>query len=178
MPPSPTTTADAATPTQVLAYADPPRDRGSRTPVAAGICPVAGPTTFTDTWGAPRSGGRTHKGVDMFAAHGTPVVAPVAGLVEHFNDGLGGLSFRLWGDDGNYYYGTHLSGYGHAGRVLAGTIVGYVGTTGNAARTPPHLHFEIHPGRRPGGPRNPINPTPTAQAWCARRQGSVIAGTD
>ncbi|MGH9244002.1 MAG: peptidoglycan DD-metalloendopeptidase family protein [Acidimicrobiales bacterium] len=165
---------------QVLAYANQiaAATAPAASPLRAGICPVARPTTFTDTWGAPRSGGRSHKGVDMFAAHRTPVVAPVPGVVEHFNDSLGGQSFRLWGDDGNYYYGTHLSGYGHAGRVLAGTTIGYVGTTGNAARTPPHLHLEIHPGRQPGDPPNPINPTPTAAAWCANRQGAVLAGTD
>jgi murein DD-endopeptidase MepM/ murein hydrolase activator NlpD len=164
---------------QVLAYANQLTQAAAATPVGAGICPIAGPTTFTDTWGAPRSGGRTHKGVDMFAAHRTPVLAPVPGVVEHFNDGLGGLSFRLWGDDGTYYYGTHLSAYGHAGRVLAGATTGYVGNTGNAATTPPHLHLEIHPGRRPGDPPNPVNPTPTAAAWCAsNRQGAVLDGSD
>lgn len=144
----------------------------------AWLCPVAGPTAFTDSWGAPRSGGRHHQGVDMFAARGTPVVAPVAGRVEHFDDGLGGLSFRLWGDDGSYYYGTHLSAYGPAtGSVGAGTVVGYVGDTGNAAGTGPHLHFEIHPGRRPGGPPTVVNPTSTVAAACGpNRLGPGLTG--
>lgn len=132
----------------------------------AGFCPVGGPVEFTDTWGAPRSGGRTHEGVDMFAATGTPVVAPAGGTVEHYDNQVGGLSYRLTADDGTYYYGTHLSAYENVGAdwVAAGTVIGYVGNTGNAATTPPHLHWEIHPNGRGS---DPINPTPTAEALCA-----------
>lgn len=144
------------------------------------LCPVAGPVSFTDTWGAPRSGGRTHQGVDMFAARGTPVVAPVSGTVEQRSNELGGLSFHLWGDDGNYYYGTHLSGYGPVeGWVASGTVVGYVGDTGNAAGTGPHLHFEIHPGRQRGDPPAAVNPTPTVAAACTgNRLGLSLSGGD
>lgn len=131
------------------------------------LCPVAGPVSFSDTWGAPRSGGRTHRGIDMFAASGTPVVAPVTGNVERRSDRLGGLSFHLWGDDGNYYYGAHLSAYGTVeGQIAAGAVLGYVGDTGNAADTSPHLHFEIHPGRHKGDPPAAVNPTPTVTAAC------------
>lgn len=144
------------------------------------LCPVAGPVSFIDSWGAPRSGGRTHKGVDMFANRGTPVVAPVSGTTEHRSNTVGGPSFHLWGDDGAYYYGTHLDSYGPiTGRVDAGTVVGYVGDTGNARGTSPHLHFEIHPGRERGDPSAPVNPTPAVDLACApNRIGAGITGGD
>lgn len=131
-------------------------------PIASGtwICPVQGPHSFVDSWGAPRSGGRRHRGVDMMAARNTPVVAPVSGTVAHRSNRIGGMSFHLNGDDGHYYYGTHLQAYGQSGRVEAGTVIGYVGDTGNA-RGNPHLHFEIHPN---GG--SAVNPTPTVRAHC------------
>lgn len=146
----------------------------------AWLCPVAGPVSFTDTWGAPRSGGRRHEGVDMFATFGTPVVSPVAGLVEHRIDTLGGLAFHLWGDDGNYYYGAHLSRYGRSeGRVDAGVVVGYMGDTGNAVGTRPHLHFEVHPGRVRGGAAAPINPTSVVAIACPElRLGITLIGDD
>ena len=127
------------------------------------VCPVQGPVHFTDTWGAARSGGRTHKGVDMMAAYGTPTVAPVSGRVEHRGSSLGGLSWYVYGDNGHTYYGTHLSGYANqgVGWVAAGTVIGYVGTSGNAPDNAPHLHFEFHPG---GG--EPVNPYPLAAAAC------------
>lgn len=149
-------------------------------PGAGWRCPVAGPVSFTDTWHAPRSGGRLHEGVDLFARRGIPVVAPVDGNVEYRSNSLGGPSFHLWGDDGTYYYGTHLSGYGPvSGHVAAGTVVGFVGSTGNAAGTAPHLHFEIHPGRRRGDPPSPTNPTGTVAAACAaNRVGVALGGGD
>ncbi len=124
------------------------------------FCPVGGAVSFIDSWGFPRSGGRRHKGVDMMASTGTPVVAPVGGSVTHRSNSVGGRSFHLNGNDGNYYYGTHLSGYGENGSVSAGTIIGYVGDDGNAAGMP-HLHFEIHPG---GG--GAVNPYPAVRSAC------------
>lgn len=162
--------------TKVLAYAE--SLAAAAVPVGGMVCPVTGPVSFIDTWGAPRSGGRQHKGVDMFGAAGTPVVAPVAGLAEQTTNELGGLAFRLWGDDGNFYYGAHLSAFAPTrGQVTAGTILGYVGTSGNARGTPPHLHFEIHPERRRGDPANAQNPTPAVAAACStNRLGIGLTG--
>ena len=108
------------------------------------VCPVGGSHSFIDSWGFARSGGRRHKGVDIMANIGVPLLAPVSGTVAHRGNRVGGLSYHLKGDDGHYYYGTHLSAYGQSGWVEAGTIIGYVGDTGNAAGIP-HLHLEIHP---------------------------------
>jgi murein DD-endopeptidase MepM/ murein hydrolase activator NlpD len=130
-------------------------------------CPVAGPVSFIDTWGWARSGGRRHQGSDMMAASGTPVVAPVDGIVEARGNSLGGLSYHLYAADGTYYYGTHLSAYGATGLVAAGTVIGYVGQSGNARGTPPHLHFEIHPGGK-GTPA--VNPYETIANLCAAQR--------
>lgn len=154
---------DEAYATRVLRYAAELESAGDITLV----CPVVGTTHYSDTFLAPRPGGRQHEGVDMFAAEGTPVVAPVSGDVDLGENQLGGLVLRLWGDDGNYYYGAHLSGFANAtGHVEAGAIVGYVGHTGDAAATPPHLHFEIHPGRSRGDPPNPVDPTHAVAVAC------------
>jgi murein DD-endopeptidase MepM/ murein hydrolase activator NlpD len=125
------------------------------------VCPVQGARTFRDSWGDARSGGRSHKGTDIMSPRGTPVVNPVSGTVTTKGDRLGGLSMHVQGDDGNYYFGTHLDSYsGATGYLPAGTVVGYVGDTGNAVGT--HLHFEIHVG----GYGNPINPYPTVARYC------------
>jgi murein DD-endopeptidase MepM/ murein hydrolase activator NlpD len=123
-------------------------------------CP-APEATFVDTWGAPRSGGRRHKGVDMMAAHGSPVVAPVGGEIRASNSSLGGLGFWLEADDGNTYFGSHLASLSvRGGRVEAGAPIGTVGSTGNAGGTP-HLHFEV---MLPG--KVSVNPYPLVAQWC------------
>ncbi len=127
--------------------------------------PVQGRCTFTDTYGAPRSGGRVHEGVDLIAKSGQYVYAVEDGvLTKQFLDSPGSLSgngWRLTMPDGTYFFYAHLSGFA-AGltvgtKVLTGQIIGYVGMTGDAGT--PHLHFEIHPG---GGAS--INPTPSVKA--------------
>lgn len=160
-PPTTTTTAPPPPPTTTTTAPPPPEPEPAPAPSGGGIvCPVAGSVSFTDTWGASRSGGRAHKGTDMMAASGTPTVAPVSGTVEHRSSSLGGLSWYVHGDDGTTYYGTHLSGYENegVGWVAAGTVIGYVGQSGNAGT--PHLHFEVQPGG------SSINPYPLVAAAC------------
>lgn len=120
-------------------------------------CPVTGGRYFND-WGFPRSGGRFHQGNDIFAPRGTPILAPVGGTVEFKTGTIGGLQFWLAGDDGVRYIGTHLEGFGIAGKVSAGDVIGYVGDSGNAVGSLPHLHFEMAKDGQT------FNPFPTLQA--------------
>lgn len=115
-------------------------------PGAAGwVCPVNG-GQYVNDWGFPRNGGRFHEGTDLFAPRGAEVVAPVSGTLQPIIGTVGGFQFRLYGDDGATYIGTHMDAFGRTGRVEAGEVIGYVGDTGNARGGPTHLHFEIHPG--------------------------------
>ncbi|MGH8930862.1 MAG: murein hydrolase activator EnvC family protein [Egibacteraceae bacterium] len=129
-------------------------------------CPMGVPYHFRNTWGAPRSGGRSHKGVDMFAPYGGDVYAITDGrILRHSNSGLGGLAVYLLGDDGNLYYYAHLASilpsYGPGKKVAAGELIAYNGDTGNARGGAPHVHMEV----RPGGGGN-ANPYPFAAAAC------------
>lgn len=126
--------------------------------VDAILCPMNG-TAYGDSWGAPRSGGRSHEGVDMLAPTGTPIYAVASGSVTFKQNELGGNAASLVGDNGNRYYYAHFSSYeGASRRVAQGDVIGYNGDTGNARGTP-HLHFEVHPG---GGLA--VNPTPSVRA--------------
>lgn len=125
------------------------------------FCPVGGPTSFVDSWGAPRSG-HTHQGVDMMGSYGTPLVAIVSGTITYAAyDGSGGNMIFLSGDDGNaYWYMHNQENYVTGGHVSAGQTIASLGDTGNAVGTP-HLHFEYHPG---GG--SAVNPTPLVASLC------------
>jgi murein DD-endopeptidase MepM/ murein hydrolase activator NlpD len=109
------------------------------------MCPVDGPNEFVSSFGDPRPGPppHPHQGNDIMAATGTPIVAPFDGNAVTSPNDLGGQAVIVYGDQG-YVYNAHLSAYGKLGKVQAGDVIGYVGSTGNA--TAPHDHFEWHPG--------------------------------
>jgi peptidoglycan LD-endopeptidase LytH len=134
-------------------------------PAGAYVFPVAGPARFSDDWLVPRAGGRAHEGIDIFAAGGTPIVAVADGSI--FNVGYNGLGgWRLWLRDGSgtTFYFAHLASYAPAARegasVARGTVIGYVGNSGDAQGASPHLHFEVHLG---GG--GPVPPYPIITGW-------------
>lgn len=134
-------------------------------PISGGACPVAGAVSFSDTWGAPRSGGRSHQGVDMIAARGTPIVAIFEGTITRISTGnLGGNQLWLRAANGDEFFYAHLDSFGSisAGQpVPEGYVVGYNGSSGNAPEWLPHLHFEYHPG---GG--SAANPYPLVKSIC------------
>ena len=108
-------------------------------------CPIPAGSEFVDSWGASRSGGRRHEGVDMIADRGTPVVAVQSGDINFKQNQLGGNAARLNSPSGNSFYCAHFDSFeGESRFVLQGEVIGYVGSTGNAKG--PHLHFETHFG--------------------------------
>jgi len=117
----------------------------SKTPFAR---PLIG-RKLTDTFGAPRPGGRKHEGIDIFAPEGTPIHAITSGtVVQGFQNALGGNVVRIQGDDGRFYFYAHLkdgtNDHLKVGQhVNAGQVIGGVGHTGDAAGTPNHLHFQV-----------------------------------
>ena len=141
-----------------MAAAAPTRGGSGVGYIDAIMCPIVGLSAYGDTWGAPRSGGRRHQGVDMLAPAGTQLQAVVSGFVEHHSNVLGGVTLSLMGDNGNRYYYAHLSGYeGVPGRVEQAAVIGYIGDSGNTIGVP-HLHFEIRPNMGV-----PVNPTPSVR---------------
>lgn len=102
-----------------------------------------------DTFGAPRGTDRTHQGVDIFAKRGTPITSATRGVVASVRDGgLGGRQVWVIGPGRERHYYAHLddwaSGLAAGQVVLPGDVLGFVGTTGNATGTPPHLHYGIY----------------------------------
>jgi murein DD-endopeptidase MepM/ murein hydrolase activator NlpD len=144
--------------------------------VALQAFPVQGRCGFADTFGAPRSGGRLHEGVDIIANAGKYVYAVTDGvLTRQYLDAPGSLSgngWRLTAADSTYFFYAHLSifaaGLQTGSPVKAGQIIGQVGMTGNAPIA--HLHFEVHPA---GGVA--INPTPTVAAVNACKATEPLA---
>ncbi|MDQ3451191.1 MAG: M23 family metallopeptidase, partial [Actinomycetota bacterium] len=141
------------------------RDTGGSGGAGGIACPVGQPRTYSDTWGAPRSGGRSHMGTDILAPYGTPSYAYEDGVISRMDSSsLGGISLCLQGASGASYYYTHLSAY--AGGVSLGKAVtegehiADVGGSGNAAGIS-HLHFEVMPG---GGAN--VNPYPYVARAC------------
>lgn len=113
---------------------------------------------IANTWHAPRDGSRIHEGQDIFAPRGTPIFSATEGYVTKIGENsLGGQTVSVIGAGGRVYYYAHLEAY--APRLAEGdwvttqTLLGYVGTTGNAAGTPPHLHFGVY---QTGGALNPL----------------------
>lgn len=145
--------------------------------------PVAGPATYGDDFGAPRHvpSLHDHAGTDLFAPRGTPVIASADGTIGNVgtDTAIGGNSLKLLTADGTYFYYAHLDGFA-AGiadgtTVELGQVLGFVGDTGNALGTPPHLHYEIHPG---GG--EAVNPVPYLDRWLAnaRAAAASLAGAN
>lgn len=112
-----------------------------------------------DSWHAPRDGGqRRHEGQDIFAKRGTPVYSATAGYIVRIGESrLGGRTVSVLGAGGRIYYYAHLDSYAlnisRGDNVTPETVLGYVGTTGNAQGTPPHLHFAVYTS---GGAINPL----------------------
>lgn len=136
---------------KLLAELDSARKRqlGSYSPPGPNgmVFPVRGSHYYSNTWGAARSGGRTHKGTDIMSPRGTPCVAVMSGNARVHSSSLGGKSITLTSPSGWQFYYAHLDGYAiSGGAVSAGQVIGYVGNTGNARGGACHLHFQMGPG--------------------------------
>lgn len=104
---------------------------------------------IANTWHAPRGTDRIHEGQDIFAPKGTPIFSATPGYVYKVGENnLGGQTVSVIGAGGRVYYYAHLDSYAPGiavgDRVNTKTLLGYVGTTGNAQGTPPHLHFGVY----------------------------------
>jgi len=114
--------------------------------------PIAAPRSsrLVDSWGGPRSGGRRHEGIDIFAPKGTPVVSTTRGIVTRVGTNrLGGQIVGVLGPGFEWHYYAHLDRFGtfRKGDIVSpGDVLGYVGNTGNARGTRPHLHYGIYRG--------------------------------
>jgi murein DD-endopeptidase MepM/ murein hydrolase activator NlpD len=140
------------------------------------VFPIYGKHSYTDDYGAARADTGTHEGNDIFAATGTPVVAVCDGSLNRVGT-LPIAGNRLWvkcDKGGDSFFYAHLSAYATDTRsgldVKAGTVLGFVGSTGDAEQTPPHCHFEVHPGDGPA-----VDPYPFLRAWEGHRDVPAAA---
>jgi len=146
---------------------------GVRPHLTAGgyVFPVYGPASFSDDFGAARADTGWHHGNDVFAPLGAPVLAVTDGTLFLVGwNTIGGNRFWLRDLQGNEFYYAHLSAFTPLARdgahVKAGDVIGFVGATGDAAGTPTHLHFEVHPAALLGmGYDGVIDPYPYLLAW-------------
>jgi murein DD-endopeptidase MepM/ murein hydrolase activator NlpD len=130
---------------------------------------------YNDDWGAPRQNTGAHEGNDIFAPAGTPVLAVTDGTLRRVGTArVPGNRLYLHTENGDYFFYGHLSSFTsdarEGARVKAGQPLGFVGSTGDAEPTPPHVHFEVHPG---GG--GPVNPYPFLRAWEKKRDVPTAA---
>lgn len=114
------------------------------------VFPVYGQAWYSDSYGSPRADTGWHHGIDIFAPMGTPLLAVAEGTVHMVGwNNLGGNRLWLRDKDGNDFYYAHLSAFSPLAinelHVKAGAVLGFVGNSGDAITTPPHLHFEAHP---------------------------------
>ena len=130
-------------------------------------------------WADPRdAGSRSHEGVDIFAPKGTPVVAVSDGRISSTGEGgLGGK--QVWLMDGLFgkrVYYAHLDSIAVTSgkRVKTGDTLGFVGNTGNAKTTDPHLHFGIYRNRGAVNPYPYIKLTDIQQV---KDTSKVVKGT-
>jgi murein DD-endopeptidase MepM/ murein hydrolase activator NlpD len=140
------------------------------------VFPVYGKHNYSDTYGAFRADTIVHEGNDIFAEAGTPLVAVCDGTLNR----VGTLPIsgnRLWvkcSKTGDSFFYAHLSAFAtdtRSGlRVKAGQVIGFVGSTGDAEQTPPHCHFEVHPGNGPS-----VDPYPFLRAWESHRDVPAAA---
>ena len=139
--------------------------------------PVEGvaPEDLSDTWGDARSGGRSHEGIDIFARRRTPVRSSTPGIIARRGENpLGGRTVTVLGPGGWRHYYAHLQAYGgytEGERVERGSVIGVVGTSGNAPPGAPHLHYTIYTR---DGPRNPY-PLLTRSAADTAKSGASRA---
>jgi murein DD-endopeptidase MepM/ murein hydrolase activator NlpD len=168
------TTPERAARPKVPLVRNVPTDVIPRLTASGYVFPVYGPAAFSNTFNAPRGAyvGGWHHGEDIFAPLGAPILAVANGVVYSVGwNKVGGLRFWLQDLAGNEFYYAHLSAFSplaiNGAQVRAGDVIGFVGNTGDAEHTPPHLHFEIHPVSLlyRGYDGSAVPPYPYLMAW-------------